>query len=53
MFYKIDSDGSLSSNENNVLNVTPQFTGGKKHSEERATLFAVRVKLHCYVVVAH
>jgi len=26
----------------------PQITGGKKQSEERAALFAVRVHLPCY-----
>ena len=29
--------------------ITSQFTGGKKHSEERTALFTVRVKLPCYV----
>jgi len=27
--------------------LTPQITGGKKQSEERAALFAVRVHLPC------
>jgi hypothetical protein len=33
------------------LQITPQFTGGEKHSEERTTLFDVRVKLPCYIFV--
>jgi hypothetical protein len=33
--------------------LTPQFTGGKKQSEERTALFAVRVKLSCYVFICH
>ena len=32
--------------------LTTQITGGKKHSEERAALFAVRVHLPCYVFFA-
>jgi len=32
--------------------LTSQITGGKKQSEERAALFAVRVHLHCYAFIA-
>ena len=30
--------------------ITPQITGGKKHSDEGAALFGVRVHLLCYVI---
>jgi len=33
--------------------ITLQITGGKKHSEERATLFDVRVNLSCYVFITY
>ena len=31
--------------------LTSQITGGKKQSEERAALFAVRVHLPCYALL--
>jgi hypothetical protein len=30
-----------------IIGLTPQITGGKKQSDEGATLFAVRVHLPC------
>jgi hypothetical protein len=34
-------------NESDVLQLTPQITGGKKQSDEGAALFAVRVHFPC------
>jgi hypothetical protein len=33
-----------------VSRITPQITRSKKHSEEQAALFAVRVNFPCYVI---